>query len=66
MRSAVTAFTVTENPVPLEPVTADPFIDALEREEAPVAGHRRSVTSVASPCSSSSRPSVSYGIITSG
>jgi len=31
MRSAVTAFTVTENPVPLEPVTADPFIDTLEQ-----------------------------------
>ena len=29
MRSAVTAFTVTEVPVELEPVTADPFIDAL-------------------------------------
>jgi hypothetical protein len=32
MRSAVTAFTVTEVPVRLEPVTADPFIDALERD----------------------------------
>ena len=32
MRSAVTAFTVTEVVVPLEPVTADPFIDALERD----------------------------------
>ena len=66
MRCAVPAFTVTENPVPLEPVTADPFIDTLGREESPAAGQRRSVTSVASPCSSSSRPSVSYGIITSG
>jgi hypothetical protein len=65
MRSAVTAvaFTVTEVPLELEPVTADPFIDALEE---PAAGQRRSVTSVASPCSSSSLPSVSYGIITSG
>jgi hypothetical protein len=30
MRSAVAAFTVTEVPIRLEPVTADPFIDALE------------------------------------
>ena len=32
MRSAVTAvaFTVTEVPLELEPVTADPFIDALD------------------------------------
>jgi hypothetical protein len=37
--SAVTAFTVTEAPLSLEPVTADPFIDALEREETPATGH---------------------------
>ena len=35
MRSAVTAFTVTEVPLELEPVTADPFIDALECVEEP-------------------------------
>ena len=35
MRSAVTAFTVTEVPLKLEPVTADPFIDALERVDEP-------------------------------
>jgi hypothetical protein len=35
MRSAVMAFTVTEVPVHLEPVTADPFIEALERGETP-------------------------------
>jgi hypothetical protein len=34
MRSAVTAFTVTEVPVHLEPVTADPFIEALEETPA--------------------------------
>ena len=31
MRSAVTAFTVTEVPLELEPVTADPFIDDYNR-----------------------------------
>jgi hypothetical protein len=35
MRSAVPAFTVSEVPLELEPVTADPFIDALESVEEP-------------------------------
>lgn len=41
MRSAVTACTVTEVPLELEPVTADPFIDALEFDEAAYSGPLR-------------------------
>ena len=43
MRSAVTAvaFTVTEVPLELEPVTADPFIHALDRNEAAYSGPLR-------------------------
>jgi hypothetical protein len=61
MRSAVTAvaFTVTEVPLELEPVTADPFIDTLERQEASAQG--RLVTIVASSCSSRSRSSTPTG-----